>query len=294
MGNLVTYKLLDRKTDESSFFLNQDNTRDEDRKLDFTNRYGILNPFWIVDKETGKRVHYQYIEGVDFYDPQEQKKQGIIANMQNSNIFFNKGADIIIDDQLMAPLVKWLDLHPINSESPYHDPNRHEPKFYRVDHSKIIKKELEQATAEDEALLIFSLLRKDKEKMKSVALLFEDTRSLSSDEEIYLGLREIAKKQPQKFIDSIANKENEVLSQVLKAQTGPYGIIGKDAKGYFYEDDKTVVFGTTTKQKAIAEAELVTYLMSSEGDLHYRQLLVKIQKKEIDLQSASGIKETEE
>lgn len=293
MGNLVTYKLLDRKTDENSFFLNQDGSKDEDRKLDFTNSYGILNPFWVVDKETGKRVYYQYIEGVDFYDPQEQKKQGIIANMQNSNVFFNKGADIIIDDQLMAPLVKWMDLHPINSESIYHDPARHDSKFYRVDHTKIIKKELDEATIEDEALLIFGGLRKDKEKMRSVALLFEDTKSLPGDDEIYLGLREIAKKHPKKFIDSIANKENEVLSQVLKAQTGPYGIIGKDAKGYFYEDDKTAIFLTSTKQKTVAEAELVSYLISAEGDLHYRQLLVKIQKKEIDLQSPSGSIEEE-
>ena len=90
MGNLVTYKLLDRKTDENSFFLNQDGSKDEDRKLDFTNSYGILNPFWVTDKQTGKRVYYQYIEGVDFYDPQEQKKQGIVANMQNSNVFINK------------------------------------------------------------------------------------------------------------------------------------------------------------------------------------------------------------
>lgn len=289
---LVTYKLLDRKTDENSFFLNQDGSKDDDRKLDFTNGYGILNPFWII--ENGKRVYYQYVVGSDVYDPAEQKKQGIVSNMQTSTVAFNKGADIIVDDDLMAPLVKWLDKHPFNASSPNHVEGRHEKKFFRVDHAKIVQKEFDDANKEDEAMISFALLSKNKDKMRSVAILFNETNHLSTDEEIYLGLRQIAKTKPDIFLESIANKENEVLSQVLKAQTGPYGIIGKDAKGYFYEDDKSLMFQTPTKQKSVAEAELVAYLMSAEGDLHFRKLLIKIQQKEVELNSPLGEIESEE
>jgi hypothetical protein len=75
----VHYELIDRKQDPDSFFLNPDGTKDFERKLDFTNSYGILNPFFLVKE--GVRHYYQYIAGCAIYDPAEQKKTRDFANV---------------------------------------------------------------------------------------------------------------------------------------------------------------------------------------------------------------------
>jgi len=285
---LVTFKLLDRKTDENSFFLHQDGTKDFENKLNFTNQRGVLNPFWVV--ENGSRKYFRYIEGCSIFDPAEQDKQKIVSNFQTSTILFSKGSDIIVDDEKMKPLVDFLTIHPHNPGSKYHKED-HDSVFYRFDPKKVVDIELAEATKQDEALLLFAGISKNKEKMSSLALLFAETKDLQTEEEIYLGLRAIAKNKSEDFIVSIANKQNEILSQVLKAQTAVYGIVGKDAKGFFYEADKSLLFETVTKKKEEANSELVTYLMSAEGDIHFRNLLIKIQQKEVELQAPSGITE---
>jgi len=282
---LVTFRLLDRQVDESSFFQNSDGTRDHDRKLDFTNTRGILNPFWVI--VDGARKYFRYVEGCAIFDPAEQEKQKIVANFQNSTIQFNKGADIILDDQKMKPLIDFLKIHPLNPGSPYHKED-HDSLFYEFDHKKIVDKEIEEANIQDTAFELFGSFSKNAEKMKSLALLFETTKNLQTDEEIYLGLRSIAKTRPADFIGSIGNKDNEVLSQVLKAQSSVYGIIGKDIKGYFYEADKSSLFEIVEKNKKVAEEALVAYLITKEGDVHYRNLLLKIRQKEVELEAPAG------
>lgn len=279
--SFVIYKLLDRKENPDSFFQNSDGTRDTEKKMNFTNSRGLVNPFWAVDKKTGGRVQYQYIEGCPFYDVARQKLEGYIANANNSIVAFAKGVDIIVDEDKMKPLIGWLDIYPGNTKSQYHDANVHEAVFERFDPKEITKKEIAEANAEDEAMDIYRALTKTPERMRSVAMLFDETKGLSDDEEIQVGLRSVAKLKPIVFTSSIANTENKVLSDVLMAKK--YGVIGKDAKGYFYEGENGAkLFETAAKEKN-ADKELVDYLMTKEGDIQYRGLLIKIAQKEVEM-----------
>lgn len=281
---MVHFKLLDRKTDDASVFQNSDGSIDETKKLNYTNWMGIPNPFYILEK--GIRKHFRYIPGCPTFDPVQQEKEKYIFNMTAAKLGYSKGADIILDPELAAPLIEFLKIHPWNTSSPNHDPARHEAMFFTWDPKEDTKKEISLVKVQDEALDNLRYLSKNLEKMRSVALLFAETAGLSDDEEIYLGLRQVAQTRPEDFSASIANKENEVLSEVLKALN--YNIIGKDAKAFFYEVDKAVMYPTTTKVDKAAKDELVTFLMSKEGDIHYRQLSIKIQQKELELRSPTG------
>lgn len=284
-GKMVIYKLLDYKVDEGSFFLNANGVMDMEKKLDFTNTRGILNPFFIINKE-GVREYYRYIVGCPTYNPAEQERQKIVANRSNMVLGFEKGAPIVLDNMKGKVLINFLDIHPENINSPNHDPNIHDAVFCKYDPELILQQELDVVTAEDEAIDILRLLRKNPERMKAVALVFESTAGLQGEEAIYLGLRKVATEKPVAFKNSIASKENEVLSDVLKGLK--YSIINRDAKGFFYEADRTVMFETPTKDQKIANAALVIYLMTKEGDIHYRNLLIKIQQKEIEMSSPAN------
>ncbi len=280
----VHFRLLDRKTDESSFFQNSDGTKDEDKKLDYTNSYGILNPYFV--NVAGKRVVYQYILGCDIFDPAEQKKQGYIVNMANCLVEFTKGADIILDKDLNAPLIIWLKGHPKNRSSVNYKEIHGEPDFYEFDPKEVLKKEVEDVTAEDEAMDILRELRKKPEKMKAVALVFEGTQLMDDEMQIYLTLRDIAKSDPAGFKKSIASRENDVLADIITALK--YNIIIEDAKGYIYKSDSAVILATETKNNKVSKEVLTTYLMSKAGETHLRQIGVLIRKHEIDLESAKS------
>lgn len=281
----VIYRLLDKKTDQNSFFLNADGKRDETRKLDFTNSYGIINPFYLVDSQ-GIRTYYRYIAGCSMYDPAEQDKQKIVANQQNSVVEFKAGADITLDKQIGGVLSKWLSIHPWNVSSPNHKPGVHEAVFETYDPKVQVLKEFNIATEEDKALETLIDLKRNSERMRSVASLFNETANLSSDEEIYLGLRSLARTQPGLFNNSIGSRENQILADILlSAKTN---VIGKDVKGWFFEEDQSTILLTTTKVQKDAEAELVQFLMSKEGEVFYRQLVIKKQQKEIALNAPAG------
>lgn len=278
---MVQYILIDKKEDQSSFYLNEDGTRDTERKLDFTNSRGILNPFFLID-ENGVRQYKQYIVGSSTYDPAEHEKQKIKPTVANSTVQFVKGAPIVLDEKKGKVLIDWLDMHPFNINSTNHDPDLHDAMFKKYDPKEEVKKNIDRVNAEDEATDILKSLRKNPAKMMSVANLFESTRLMHEEDEVYIGLRQIAKEFPIEFKNSIANKENEVLSDVLKGLK--YAVITKDAKGFIFADEE-VLFETTTKAHKEANSELVVYLMSETGDVFYRKLLVRINQKEIELDS---------
>ena len=282
----VHYKLLDKKTDKNSFFLDANGAEDHTRKLDFNNSYGILNPYFVIN-EKGVREYRRYIIGCPIYDPAEQDKQKIVANKQTTLVQFTRGADIDLDEVKGKVLIDWLDGHPWNTSGKNHDPETHDAVFFKWDPKEDVEKDYDIAKAEDEAMIILGLLQKNEERMRAVALVFEETKGLADDKEIYLGLRKVARERPIQFKNSIANRENEVLTDVLKALK--YQIIGRDAKAFFYEEDKSVIFATTTKAAKDANSELVTFLMDRKGDIQYRQLLIKIQQKEIELSAPVGL-----
>lgn len=287
----VEFRLLDKKTDPNSFFQNADGTQDKEKKLDYTNLYGVLNPYFILGPE-GERIVKRYIAGCKLTDPIEQDKQGYKFNLANSDVKFNQGAPIILDEKKGAILIEWLRGHPMNTSSKNHDKEVHESSFFEYDPKSEIKKEVDTANAEDNALELLLNLRKNEERMKSVAVLFESTQGLSDIGEIYLGLRAIALKTPLSFSASIGNFENQILADILIAEK--LNVIGKDAKAWFFEEDGGVILASTTKNRKDAEAELVSYLMSEEGKIFYNQIVIKKQQKEILNTAPAGKIEKEE
>jgi hypothetical protein len=285
MADTIIFRLIDRKTDQNSFFLNADGTEDRERKLDFTNTYGILNPFYVTEPG-GTRKQYRYIAGCPTYDPVEQQKQGYVFNMENSLIQFKAGVDIVLDKSLGGVLANFLKIHVWNTKSPYHKPGFHDEVFFTYDPQEEVMREFADATDEDRAIEILIDLKKDKVRMRAVSALFPDTANLVNDEEIYLGLRRVALDEPTLFTNSIANRENQVLSDVLISQK--LGVIGKDAKGWYFIADQGLILSTGTRGQKDAEAELVNYLMSKEGEVFYRQIVVSKQQKEIEITAPAG------
>lgn len=281
----ISFRLLDRKTDSNSFFKNADGTEDHEKKLNYTNSYGILNPYFIFG-EGGKRLQQRYIAGCDIYDPIEQDKQGWKFNLANSDVKFSQGADIVLEEKKGGILAKWLRAHPLNTSSPNHDPELHDEVFFEYNPKAELEKEMQVADQEDEARELLFKLKASPEKLMAIAPLFPETRHLATPEEIYLGLRSIVKERPGDFNTSIGNVENKVLSDILISQK--YNVIGRDAKGWFFESDSSLVLSSTTKNHSEAERELVTFLMSREGEIYYQSLLVKKQQKEIEINSPVG------
>lgn len=278
MGNTM-FRLLDKKVDPNSHWVNEDGTKDLTKQIDFTNRFGVLNPYFIL--KNGKREIRQFIRGCSFFDPVEQKKQGYIPDVANSVIDFKAGGDIYADGQDDSVFIEWMNGHPNNTSSENHNPDKHDPLFFTYDPSVKVKQEVETAKVEDEAMTIVISLQKNPDKLRAIARLFEETNMLVDDEVIYLGLRAIAKENPALFTSSIANRENAVLGDILLAKR--LAVINKDLKGYYFEDTKGLIFETTIKKDKESDPEFVKFLMTDEGKDYYTQLLIKIKQKEIEI-----------
>lgn len=281
----VIFRLLDKKVDKNSFFLNADGTKDLERKLDFTNSYGILNPFYIVETD-GVRKYFRYIAGCAIFDPAEQDKQKIVANQQNSTIEFKAGVDIVLDKKLGGVLIRFLEMHPWNTTGPNHTKD-HEDVFFKYDPKAEELKEFKEATEEDRAYEMLIDLARNKDRMRAIAALFSETATLGSDEAIYLGLRALARSKPLLFNSSIGNRENTVLSDVMLCQR--INVIARDLKGWFYVGDQTQIMACITRSQKDAEAELVHYLISKEGEVFYQQMLIKKQQMEVELNAPAGL-----
>lgn len=279
---LTMFRLLDKKVDANSYWLNEDGTKDETKKMDFTNSYGVLNPYFII-KEDGVREYRQFIKGCSFFDPVEQKKQGYIADVNNSVINFKAGGDIYAEEPEDVFFIKWLKDHPNNTSSIYHKSDKHDAQFVTYDPNEQVKKEVEIATAEDAAMAIVMSLKEDTDRLKALGKLFEETSGMSDDNLIYLGLRAIAKERPLMFTTSIADRENAVLGDILLAKR--IAVINRDIKGYFFEDTKALIFEPIAKKDKEADPQLAKFLMTQEGKEFYAQLLIKIQQKEIEINS---------
>jgi len=284
---IVSFRLRDRKVDENSHFVNEDGTIDKGKKIDFTNTYGVLNPYFII--EDGVRKVRQFIKGCAFFDPERQKKEGYFATIENSVVEFKAGGDIILDENEDKFQIEWMKDHPHNTKSSFHNPDKHDKIFFLYDPKAVQKEEVDAATAEDDALRLVLSLKDDQERLRAIGNLFEETMGLQDDNDIYLGLRKIAKSDPAVFSSSIASKEKAVLGDIRIAKK--YVVINKDAKGFYYEDTKGVILETTTKGVNDSEAELVKFLMSKEGREHYKQLQVKIAQAEIAQNAPAGVLE---
>lgn len=279
--SLVIFRLTDRKVDEGSFFLNQDGTEDHTNKLDYTNTYGILNPFFI--NVNGAKVYQQYIQGCPFFDIARQQKEKYVANLRNTDVHFEKGSDIILDDDKMKPLVEWLRMHPKNASSKNHNPEIHEASFFEFDPKKVVKADNDLADEEDKALEVLRILRADNDKLSAVAVLFEETQHITDHEEMYRALRIIAKNKPDVFNKAIGDKESQVRADIGIAEK--LGVIMLDAKEYQYAETKGTILDVTGQAKKTALKSLVDFYMSKEGAEQYRNLLIKIQQKQIELQA---------
>lgn len=281
---IVAFRLIDRKVDKNSHFVNEDGTIDETKKIDFTNTYGVLNPYFILEK--GVRKVHQFIKGCPFFDPEKQKKEGYFPTIENSIVEFKAGGDIILDEDEDKIQIDWMKMHPLNTKSSFHNKAKHDGIFFLYDPKEAQKEQVEAATAEDDALRLVLSLKNDKERLRAIGNLFEETSGLQDDSDIYLGLRNIAKSKPEVFSSSIASKEQAVLGDIRIAKK--YVIINKDAKGFYYEETAAVILETTTKGVNDSELELVKFLMSKEGRDHYKQLQVKIAQAEIAQNAPAG------
>lgn len=279
------FRLLDKKVDEDSYFLNENGTKDYTKKMDFTNFYAIQNPFWVIDTAEGPnkggRKHFRYIAGCAFFDIERQDKEKYVYDSVSGVIGFKAGGDIICDDETNDPLIRFLKIHPNNVKSEYHNKDKHDAVFFTYDPKEEVKKEAEVASAEDEAMAIVIGLKDDKDRLKAVATLFEETRGLTDENEMYLGLRRVAKENPAIFTQSIASKEQSVLGDVMLALK--YAIINRNAKGFYFEGMDGTIFEPAGKSEKEAAAELVKFLMSKEGAEFYKQLIIKKQQKDIEL-----------
>ena len=289
-SKIITFRLLDKKVDPNSHFVNEDGTIDKEKKMDFTNTYGVLNPYYIL--KDGKREVRQFIRGCSHFDPVKQKLEGYIPDAVNSVVEFKAGGDIILDVEDDKIQIQWMKEHPLNTSSPYHNQDKHDRVFFTYDPKEVQQKEVEKATAEDKAMEIVISLKKDTARLKAIGDLFEETQGLQDDQDVYLGLRALAKEKPEVFTSSIASREKAVLGDVKIAKK--FVVINRDAKGYYYEDTKGIIFETGTKSDKDADVELTRFLMSKEGKDYYRQLLVKIEQKQVEMNAPLGTKDNEE
>lgn len=284
---VVAFKLLDKKADPNSVFVNEDGTKDTTKQIDFTNRYGVLNPYYIIID--GKRETRQFIRGCSFFEPDRQKKEFYIPDISNSVVEFKAGGDIIADADTDRIFIEWIKDHPNNTKSKYHDPAKHDAMFYTYDPKEAKKQVFDKATDEDEAMEIVISLRNDPARLRAVASLFETTDSMYDESEIYVELRRLARENPGNFKESIGNREKAVLADVRIAKK--YTVINKDAKGYFYEGTQGTILETTEKKDSVSDMQLVKFLMSKEGREHYKQIQIGISIKELEMSAPTGILE---
>lgn len=283
-SKIVTFRLLDKKVDQNSHFVNEDGTIDKDKKIDFTHTYGVLNPYFIL--KDGVREVRQFIRGCSFFDPVKQKLEGFIPDINNSVVEFKAGGDIILDVEDDKVFIQWMKDHPLNTKSKFHNPEKHDKIFFTYDPKEVQELEVKKASKEDEAMEIVISLKSDPARLRAIGNLFEETAGLLDDSDIYLGLRNLAKENPENFTSSIASRQKSVLGDVKLAQK--YGVILRDVKGFSYEGTGASILQPETKNGREWDNELVSFLMSKDGQDHYKQILIKIQQKEIEINAPAG------
>lgn len=288
--SLTMFRLLDKKEDQNSYFVNEDGTKELDKKVNFNHRYGVLNPYYIV-KEKGVREYRRYIRGCAFFDMERQDKEKYIFDINTGIVEFKAGGDIYVESDEDNALIEWLKDHPNNVDSVYHNKDKHDRQFTTHDPKKVVEEEVKQADQEDKAIALVIKLKDDEARLRAIGNVFQETSGMIDESQIYLELRRIAKETPALFLSSIANKQNAVFGDVRIARK--YNIIAKDVKGFIYEDTKALIFETTEKDK-VANEELTRFLMSRDGHDHYRQIQTKIAQAEIAFSAPDGSEEQEE
>jgi hypothetical protein len=282
---ITMFRLIDKKVDPNSQFRNEDGTIDPDKKVDFNNRYGVLNPYFII-KKGGVREHRRYIKGCSFFEIDRQNKEGYSFDINTGIVEFKAGGDIYVDDEEDAALIQWLKDHPNNVDSIYHNEDKHDKQFITHDPQKNVLKEIETATEEDEAIGLVIKLKDNPAKLRAIANIFKETSGMTDENSIYLELRRLAKEKPGVFNSSIADKQMSVLGDVRLARK--YNIITRDAKAFIYEGTEGIIFPTVEKNDNRADESLAQFLMSREGHDHYKQIQITIAQKEIALNAPVG------
>ena len=173
-----------------------------------------------------------------------------------------------------------------NVSSPNHNPDKHDRIFMTYDPKEELKKEVTLADKEDQALDVLFKLKTNKDRLLAVGNLFEQTSGLTDESEIYLRLREIAKEDPEKFINSIADRRKDVLGDILLAMK--LNVIGKDAQGYFLVKNNTNIFEVSAKEKTGGEL-FADFLISKEGEAIYKEILIQKKMAEVRLEAPEGI-----
>lgn len=265
---LVIFKLLDRKEIGES-----KHDSGQDKKIDFPVWHGIKNPTFITDGK-GNRRKIRYVKGADSVFVDEQDKRGDVYNPNIDIVGFESGNDIIVSPEFDNTMIEFLRIHPTNPGSPYHNPKSHPAIFEEYSHKKSLQGIINSVELEDEALGIVRSLKSNSEGLRKIAPIF-GVSTLGDDGDIYIELRNKAIENPEVFITSIANKKNAYLSNVRKAVE--YNVIVLGAKGYQFTENNAVI-----SIESKNEDELVEFLNSEEGDIPYRQILLKVRQKEVE------------
>lgn len=266
---IAVFKLLDRQPISHSRHEN-----DSSLALDFPVWAGVKNPYYIINNK-GVRVYKRYIKGASTLNMSEQEKNGEKFNVNTDTVGFRSGIDIVIREDFDPLLVEFLRGCPLNTASSNHIKGQHKELFTEYSHEKESQEAFDAADTEDKALEELKVLKDTPEKMKNVAIMFGINPMLDVMG-LYLELRAFVKKEPAKFLTSIANRSNNLTVIINKALQ--YGVIKRLTSGYSL--GKGVFLRVSDPKESENMRMLFEYLVSDEGTDVYNEVILKNQQYE--------------
>ena len=257
----------------------------------------------IMIKGVGKR-RIQYIPNaptlfIDDYQDENGKIQPGLTTLKydinagyreatQMKIRFNHGLLKLADYEGDPLLAKFLEIHPDNVDSPYHNKNSKLFAFKALNKEANAQEKLKPIETEHEAVgLVLALRKKEPGAGKDKKYVYDLPRidaylrmmgigsgiaEAAEEQKIEL-LVAAARKMPSDFIDTIEDSTSEYTMSIGKAVTSK--VISFDKKEAKFADETKAFIVFDKESKATAEEQLMFYFLTPDGAEKYNKMILK-------------------
>jgi hypothetical protein len=231
---------------------------------------------------TGYRLKTtRHIANCESIDPVKQKDSGYEPNPQLDTIWIENGTGTFKREGNMVGTYDFIKSYQGNVSNPLRPPEA-EAEFEEVVAVDIARKENEDFDKELEAMNLIAGLRNknrkgeyeyDEPNLDKLVAIF-DVTDLDSAEEKFNALYKLAKAQPDRIINSVADERKEIVA--LVKQSDDLGlIIFEKERISLAEDNSVIIAFDEDHPRATQVNKLVEYLCSAEGRTWLDQLYIK-------------------
>lgn len=227
----------------------------------------------------------RYIVGCPSLDVKWQKDNGWEPTQdKQDNIWIKNGTETFLREGNNAVLYDYIRLYQGNANNP------HRPPTAEIEFLQIIEKDEAEVYNVDfaekrKAINIVGALQKEKpggngytydaDKIDMYATIF-DIRHLTTTEERFNYLAQLADTNPKLIVESVMNRKKELIADIKLAVDLSVIVLDND-KAFFAEGNTVILLFNALIEKPAKINKLAEHFLTNDGNVSYKQMLIKME-----------------